>query len=119
MSGSAKRKQRVAPPAGTGQWEVRFATTEAAKGWEDLCSQAPSNTRRAWEEMTNSPAPDMPTPRHHQLKGTLSTGQFEGRWHPQWQIEVTGGGRIWYLPDDDRKTVWIKAASTGHPTSTD
>jgi hypothetical protein len=38
---------------------------------------------------------------------------------PQWQIEVTGAGRIWYLVDDDRKTVWIVEARTGHPKATE
>jgi hypothetical protein len=32
-----------------------------------------------------------------------------------WQIEVTADGRIWYLLDTDRRTVWIDHASTGHP----
>lgn len=119
MSGTAKRKQRVAPPAGTGQWEVRHATSEAIKGWEDLCRQAPANTRRAWEQMCNNPAPNPPSPRHHRLKGRLGTDEFEGRPYPQWQIEVTGGGRIWYLLDEERATAWIKLASIQHPGATE
>ncbi|MDQ0847638.1 hypothetical protein [Streptomyces sp. V1I6] len=37
----------------------------------------------------------------------------------RWQIEVTTGGRIWYLLDTERRTVWIDQASTGHPKATD
>ncbi|MGW6196243.1 hypothetical protein ACWF0M_08850 [Kribbella sp. NPDC055110] len=37
----------------------------------------------------------------------------------QWQYEVTGGGRIWYLVDVDQRTVWITYAGTGHPKATD
>jgi len=37
----------------------------------------------------------------------------------QWQIEVTGGGRIWYLVDDDARTVWLVEAGTGHPRATE
>jgi hypothetical protein len=37
----------------------------------------------------------------------------------RWQIEVTAGGRIWYLLDTDRRTVWIDRASTAHPKATD
>ncbi|MFD7447285.1 hypothetical protein [Streptomyces sp. NPDC059909] len=37
----------------------------------------------------------------------------------RWQIEVTAGGRIWYLLDIERRTVWIDCASTGHPKATD
>jgi hypothetical protein len=37
---------------------------------------------------------------------------------PRWQIEVTGGDRIWYLLDVDRHTVWVEYAG-GHPKATD
>ncbi|MFI6445238.1 hypothetical protein [Kitasatospora sp. NPDC050543] len=37
----------------------------------------------------------------------------------RWQYEVTGGGRIWYLPDDAGRTVWITYAGTGHTRATD
>ena len=36
----AKRGDRVAPPARPDGWEARFATSEAAKGWEELCRVA-------------------------------------------------------------------------------
>lgn len=44
---SPKRGERVAPPAGPGEWEIRFGTTEAAKGWDTLCQHAAGNTRAA------------------------------------------------------------------------
>lgn len=116
---SPKRGERVAPPAPRDEWEVRFGTNEAAKGWEDLCRQAPGNTARAWQALRAEPAPTPATPRHHPLKGGLATAPHGGRALPQWQIEVTGGGRIWYLIDDDRRTVWIVVAGTGHPKATD
>jgi len=37
----------------------------------------------------------------------------------QWQYEVSGGGRIWYAIDDERGTLWITQAGTGHPRQTD
>lgn len=46
-----KRGDRVAPPAGRDEWELRFATGEAAKGWEELCRQAPASTATAWKEL--------------------------------------------------------------------
>lgn len=57
---STKRKHRIAPPAGPGQWEVRCGSNEAGKGWDELCQQAPGRTRRAWEEMSTNPAPKPP-----------------------------------------------------------
>lgn len=116
---SPKRKDRVAPPPIAGEWDVRFDTSEAVKGWDALCQQAPGNTRWAWDVMRADPCPTTPTPRHHRLKGQLATGTHDGRTLPCWQIEVTGGGRIWYLVDEDRKTVWMHVAGPGHPKLTD
>jgi hypothetical protein len=115
---SPKRRDRVAPPAGPDEWDVRFGTSEAAKGWEALCQQAPGNTADAWREMRTNPRP-RPDHRHGPLHGDLATKVVEGYSLEQWQIEVTGGGRIWYAIDDDRRTVWLIYASTRHPKATD
>jgi hypothetical protein len=37
----------------------------------------------------------------------------------QWEIEVTGAGRIFYLLDRDKHTVRITRATTGHPKATE
>lgn len=116
---SGRRGGRAAPPPRPGGYELRFATNDAAKGWEELCRQAPANTRTAFEAIESTPCPAPATPRHHQLKGTLATGAHGGRVLPQWQYEVTGGGRIWYLVDHDTRICWIKVAGTGHPKITD
>ncbi|HEX8933670.1 MAG TPA: hypothetical protein VF788_05670 [Pseudonocardiaceae bacterium] len=112
---SPKRGGRVAFPAGAREWEVRFGNTTAAKGWENPCQQAPGNTREAWHQMRTNPAPAPPTPRHHQLKGTLAFAEHGSKQLACWHIEVTGGGRIWYLLDPDRRTVWITEAGTARP----
>lgn len=57
--------------------------------------------------------------RHTRLRGDLASRVIDGRELEQWQIEVTGGGRIWYLIDDDRRTVWVMQASPGHPKVTE
>jgi hypothetical protein len=98
---------------------VLFGTNEAAKGWQELCAQAPGNTRDAWVAMRTDPVPVVRTPRHHPLKGALSTGAYRGQVLPQWQIEVTSGGRIWYLVDADARRVFVMYAATRHPKVTD
>jgi hypothetical protein len=98
---------------------VRFGNGDAAKGWEELCQQAPTNTSNAWREMRSNPAPSPPTPRHHQLKGKFAYGEHRSQSMPCWQIEVTSGGRIWYLLDADNQTVWVTFAGTAHPKATD
>ncbi|MDA3637894.1 hypothetical protein PFJ02_01270 [Mycobacterium xenopi] len=116
---SPKRGDRVAPPAVRGQWELRFATSEAVKGWESLCQQAAANTATAWNELRSRPQSPAPTPRHHRLKGRLASGMHGGVEMEQWQYEVTGGGRIWYLVDVEKRTLWLRHAGPGHPRETE
>lgn len=52
---SAKRGDRAAPPPHPGGYTIRFATNDAAKGWEELCRQAPSNVRSAFDAIEAAP----------------------------------------------------------------
>ncbi|GEM30800.1 hypothetical protein NN3_18070 [Nocardia neocaledoniensis NBRC 108232] len=116
---SPKRGDRVAPPGRPGMWEARFATTAAAKGWEDLCRSARASTWEAWIILTERPTtPENPS-RQSKLKGALSTHVIGGSTLDQWQYEVTGGGRVWYCPDHDARIVWIVVAGPRHPKATD
>jgi hypothetical protein len=56
---------------------------------------------------------------HHRLRGGLSSREWRGKELEQWQIKVSGSGRIWYLPDDGTHTVWVVLASIGHPKQTE
>jgi hypothetical protein len=116
---SPKRGDRAAPPPIEQEYELRFANTAAAEGWENLARQAPVNLRRAFDAIRAVPRPPGAPDRHHRLKGSLATGSWKGSDYERWQYEVTGGGRIWYLIDDDRRTAWITYAGTGHPKETD
>lgn len=116
---SPKRGDRAAPPPIGEEYDVRFANAEAAAGWEQLGRQAAGNLRRACERIRANPrALDHPE-RRHRLKGALGSGLFKGRVLERWQYEVTAGGRIWYLVDDDNRTAWLVYAGTGHPKATD
>lgn len=84
---------------------MRFATTGAVKGGETLCRQAPGNTLTAWNALRTRVNAPTTAPRHHQLKGTLATAPHRGVSMAQWQYEVTGAGRIWYLVDLERRTL--------------
>jgi hypothetical protein len=115
----AKRGDRVAPPARPDGWEARFATSEAAKGWEELCRVARANTWEAWVVPTERPMrPESPA-RQHRLRGRSAERQIGGRTFEQWQCEVTAGGRIWYCPDEERRVVWVVAAGPAHPKATE
>lgn len=114
-----KRGDRVAPPAGPDEWDLRFASSEAANGWEALCQQSPTNTATAWNELRNRSVHPASTSRHHQLKGGLASAAHRGVEMEQWQYEVTAAGRIWYLVDTANHTLWLRHASPGHPKRTD
>jgi len=112
-----KRKERVAPPPAAGGRDLRFATHDAITGWAALCGAAPSNARAAWERLTSDPR--RRDHRQHPLKGLLGARLVNGKELGQWQFEVTGAGRIWYCIDDGARTVWMTAASVGHPKVTE
>jgi hypothetical protein len=69
--------------------------------------------------MRRMPAPPVFSPRHHRMRLGLATEAVKGRVLDRWQIEVTGAGRIWYLVDEENRTVWIDFAGTGHPKATE
>ena len=116
---SPKRKDRVAPPAVTGEWDLRCHGNDAIDGWEALCNQAPGPTRAAWEALTKNPRDRTNPSRQCQLRFDLAAREIGGKRLEQWQYEVTGAGRVWYCIDDETCTVWITLASTGHPSKTD
>lgn len=112
-----KRRERVAPPPLPRGWDFRFATGEAAKGWEAICAVAPPNARMAWERITTDPR--QRTERQHPLKGSLGARIVNGELLEQWQYEVTASGRLWYCIDDIHRVVWMTDAMAGHPKATE
>ncbi|MFF5245118.1 hypothetical protein ACFY3V_12645 [Streptosporangium sp. NPDC000095] len=116
---SPKRGDAVAPPPIGDEWHLRFATSEAAKGWADLCAEAAGNTRRCFEALRDAPLSQDDPDRQHRLRGRLAAGVLGGREYPQWEYEVTAGGRVRYLVDEPRRTVHLVYASTRHPKDTD
>jgi hypothetical protein len=57
--------------------------------------------------------------RQHRLRGDLASHRHNGRDMEQWEYEVTSGGRVRYVIDDDKRTVWLIYASPRHPKDTD
>jgi hypothetical protein len=56
--------------------------------------------------------------RQHRLRGDLASHRHNGRDMEQWEYEVTSGGRVRYVIDDDKHTVWLIYASPRHPKDT-
>ncbi len=116
---SPRRGGRAAPPPMGGEYDLRFASSQAAEGREQLARQAGGNLRRAFDAIRADPRSRSSPERHHRLKGSLGMATWKGEPLERWQYEVTGGGRIWYVVDDARRTAWITYAGTGHPKATD
>jgi len=116
---SPKRGDRVSVPAPDSEWELRFATSDAVVGWEELCRAALANVRRCFEILRVNPRGGAGHDRQHRLFGDLGTHTHRGKALEQWEYEVTAGGRVRYAIDDDSRTVWIVHASPRHPKDTD
>ncbi|MEU9296882.1 hypothetical protein [Streptomyces sp. NPDC048266] len=114
-----KRGDDVAPPPVGEEWRLRFATNEAAKGRGELTAEAPGNTRRRFEALRGDPLRQTDPDRQHRLRGRLATGTLGGRTYPQWEFEVTAGGRVRYPVDEPRRTVHLVYAAPRHPKDTD
>lgn len=112
-----KRGDRVAPPPTAGEWDLRFGDNAAVDGWEQLSSHAPGPSRTAWTILRTDPR--RRGNRQHPLKGDLATRSIGGRMLDQWQLEVTGAGRIWYAIDDEHRIVVLTLVTVGHPATTD
>ena len=63
-----QRGERVAPPPTRGEWDVVFATSDAADGWEQLGRHAPGPTNECWRRLRTNPL--RVDKRQHPLKGT-------------------------------------------------
>jgi len=51
--------------------------------------------------------------------GDLAIHRHNGRELEQWEYEVTSGGRVRYVIDDENRTVWLIYASPRHPKDTE
>jgi hypothetical protein len=115
---SARGSRVPAPPIG-GEWDLRFATKKAATNWEQLCNTAAGNCAAMHAQLRSDPRQASNPSRHHRLRGELATGKHGGHDFEQWQYEITGAGRVWFLIDDATHKVWLTLVEPGHPSKTD
>lgn len=115
----SKRNHPAPRPPKPGEWGLILSTKEAVRGWTDLCQQARGPTATLYDHLTGDPRAIQNPERQGKLKGKLGTTEVNGNAYDQWQYEVTGGGRVWYVIDEDKRRVLITWASTGHPKQTE
>lgn len=114
-----RKGDRVARPHSPTGWTLRFHSRDAADGWEELCRLLANATAGAYDHISQEPRSMGRPDRQHRLKADLATRKIDGRALEQWQYEVSGAARIWYVIDDEKKAIWIVAASVGHPKRTE
>lgn len=98
------------------EYEIRFATADAQKGWRDLVATIRNPMAEAWDFLTRTPLSTTPT--NYRLKGDLGTIQRGGTAHERWQHKPTAKGtaRIWFYVDGH--TVFLEQVHTSHPNET-
>lgn len=113
---AAKRGELVPRPPKKSEYEIRFATTDARKGWRDLVATLRNPMAETWDFLTRTPLSTTPT--NYRLKGELGIIQHGGSAHQRWQHKPTAKGtaRIWFYVDG--RTVCLEQVHTSHPNET-
>lgn len=113
---AAKKGELVHRPAKKIEYEIRFATAEARKGWRDLVATIRNPMSEAWDFLTRTPLQTTPT--NYRLKGELGTVLRGGTAHERWQHKPTAKGtaRIWFYVDE--RTVYLEQIHTSRPNQT-
>ncbi len=70
------------------EYEIRFATNDARKGWRDLVATIRNPITETWDYLTRTPLTTTPT--NYQLKGDPATVQRVGKSYDRWQQKPTG-----------------------------
>lgn len=110
------KETKVLRPTKKSEYELRFASREAQKGWRDLSATIRGPLADAWDFLTRSPLTETPT--NYPLKGKLSVATRGGASYQRWQHKPTrkGDARIWFYVD--RNVVYLERVHTSHPNET-
>lgn len=113
---AAKKGELVPRPPKKTEYEIRFATTNARKAWQDLVATIRNPMADTWDFLTRTPLSTTPT--NYPLRGELATIQRGGATHDRWQHKPTAKGtaRIWFYVDG--RTVFLEQVHTSHPNET-
>ena len=113
---AAKRGGLVPRPPKRTEYEIRFGTTQARKGWQDLVATIRNPMTETWDFLTGTPLSQTPT--NYPLRGELGTISRGGITHERWQHKPTAKGtaRIWFYVHE--RTVVVEQVHTSHPSET-
>src|SRR4029453_17432525 len=88
--------EKVERPSKKSEYELRFASVQARRGWTDLKATIRNPLVDAWDFLTRPP--EQITPFNSPLRGELSLVKRDGATHERWQHKPTlkGDARIWF-----------------------
>jgi hypothetical protein len=109
-----KKAATVSRPRKRAEYEIRYATRQAEKGWLDLLATTRNAVVDAWDFLTRTP--DQESVTNHRLKGELATMNRAGQVFDRWQHELPGGARIWFYIGD--QVVYLTDVHAHHPNQT-
>lgn len=112
----SKKRELVPRPPRKSEYEVRYATSNAQKGWKDLVATIRNPMAEAWDFLTSTPLETTPT--NYRLKGELGIIRRGDTSFERWKHKPTAKGtaRIWYFVDG--RTVFLEQVHTHHPNET-
>lgn len=110
------REERVDRPTRSSEYELRFASNSAKKGWTDLRAMIRGPLAESWDFLTRTPLALTPT--NYPLNGRLATVVAHGGTHQRRQHKPTarGDARIWFYVDG--RVVYLEQVHTRHPNET-
>ncbi|WP_029068178.1 hypothetical protein [Jonesia quinghaiensis] len=113
---AAKKGELVSRPPKKAEYEIRFATSDARKGWQDLVATIRNSMTDTWDFLTQTPLSTTPT--NYRLKGDLGIISRGGKTFERWQHKPTmkGTARVWYYVEG--RTVFLEQVHTSHPNET-
>ena len=113
----AKREPvKVERPTKKSEYEIRYASVGAKKGWTDLCATIRNSLVDSWDFLTTTP--QTRTALNYPLKGDLRRVKHEGVTYVRWQHKPTlkGDARIWFFVKE--QVVCLEQIHTHHPNQT-
>lgn len=92
---AAKKGELVPRPPKKTEYEIRFATTNARRGWQDLVATIRNPMTETWDFLTRTPLST--TPINYPLRGKLGAIQRGGVSYERWQHKPTAKGHRAHL----------------------
>jgi hypothetical protein len=110
------KESKVERPTKKSEYEIRFASVQARKGWANLAATIRNPLVDTWDFLTRTP--EYETPSNYRLRGELGRVTRGGATHDRWQHKPTlkGDARIWFYVEG--QVVYLEQVHTSHPNQT-